>query len=170
MVKLRTLIAGVLVALAGGYALAQVTNLVPTAFSGAETIVVAALGPASPSEYVTSGMFRNTAGGITSTSTTGTIVWPLTIVPGIASAPPAQYSSIVYTGAVGTMTQNLPISPFDGQIVQLINGQGSAWTALTVNSTDGSALVNFGAALTLAAGVSAEYFYLKSTNSWYRLR
>jgi hypothetical protein len=174
MNRFRTLLAGALVALAlaGGYALAQISNLTPTSLSGGETIVVAALGPGSESEYVTSGMLRNTTGGFIQSGITGTFTWPTPTLGGgyTVGASAAPYSTIMYTGAVGTATQNLPAAPFDGQVVELVNGQASTWTALTVAVTDGSTTVNFGSALALAAGASAQFYYLKSTNSWYRMR
>ncbi len=110
-------------------------------------------------------MVRNTTGGVAVTGTTGTLTWP-----GSPSTSGAQYSTLVYTGAVGTATQNLPATPFDGQLVEVVNGQASTWTALTIAVTDGSTTVNFGTALALAAGGSAQFYYLKSSNSWYRMR
>lgn len=149
--------------------LAQVTNLVPTAFSGLETFVAAVQGPASESEFVTSGMLRNTTGGIVSTATTGTIAWPTTSIGGIP-APPAQYSTIVYTGTNPTITQDLPPNPFDGEIVELVASTTSSGT-VTIATTDGSSLVPSSPTFaTPTGGTSTQFYYLKSTNTWYRMR
>lgn len=163
----HTLLAGALLgAFACGVAVAQISGLVPTAFSGNEVIVAAVNGPGSESEFVTSAMLRNTTGGIVSTATTGTLTWP-----GSPAAAGAQYSTIVYTGSAASVTQNLPAKPFDGQVIELVNGTSGNIT-LTTAVTDASTQVPSPAlsAVTVSANASKQIYYLKSTNTWYLMR
>ncbi len=173
MNKRHALLLGAVVALGigCGIALAQISNLSPTSFSGGETVVMAALGPGSEGEYITSGMLRNTTGGFIQSATSGTLTWPVPALGGgyTVGASSAPYSTIVYTGTTPTVTQNLPATPFDGQVVELVAGTGGTLT-ITTAVTDGSTQVNGLSAAALTAGVSAQMYYLKSTNSWYRMR
>lgn len=145
-------------------------GLIPTTLNGLETLQVG-MGPSlggGEGMEVTTGQMTNTTRGFTTNVTSGTIQWP--VPPGFVNANNvAQYSTIVFTAASVSATLNLPPFPFDGQVVEIINGSGSAFTALTPATTDGSTLVNTGT-YALAAGGSAQLYYLKVTNSWYRMR
>lgn len=172
MRNLRLLLLGALAALGCGYAIAQISNLTPTSFSGGETIVMAALGPGSEGEYATSGMLRNTTGGTIQAATSGTLTWPVPALGGgyTVSASAAPYSSIVYTGAFSG-TQNLPAAPFDGQVVELINGNAGSIT-MTTAVTDGATQFPSPclSAATITTSSSRQMYYLKATNTWYLMR
>ena len=147
-----------------GAALAQIAGLVPSSFTGNEVAVVAVNGPGSESEYATSGMFRNTTGGIIQSATTGTLTWP-------GNNATAQYSTIVYTGTSASVTQNLPAKPFDGQVVELVNGTSGNIT-LTTAVTDSATQTPSPclSAVTVSANTSKQMYYLKSTTTWYLMR
>ena len=157
--------AALLAALAfGAGALAQTTGLFPTSFTGNETWSVALNGPGSQSEYVTSAMVRNTQ-GVTTNALTGAITLGNLQADLIITAQPASGANI-----------SLPPSPFDGQIVEVVNGTASAFAtnvfSIIANSNGANATLVGGsiALTTLAAGASKELRYVLSTNSWYPLR
>ncbi len=65
---------------------------------------------------------------------------------------------------------NLPPLPYDGEIFEIINGSGGAFTQCTVAATDGATIVNTATTGALAAGASTEWRYVLATTSWYRMR
>jgi hypothetical protein len=152
--------------LAGAAALALITavaaqQLAPTTFNGSEVVLLQVGGPGGAGIYATTSMLTNSTRGVTNGASTGTITWPG------GTGLNNTLSTIVYTSAIGTMTQNLPANPFDGQLVEVVFvAAGTSWTPAT---TDGATIVT-AAAVTPAANASAQYYYLKSTNTWYRMR
>jgi hypothetical protein len=146
---------------------AQISGLIPPSFNGGETWVIQLQGPGGSSEYTTTGMVRNTVGAVTTSATSGTVTWPGSSSLNSAGA---QYRDVITTAACGgTATFNLPAKPFDGQIVEIINGSGSAYTTgCVVATTDGSTIQGTAALGTLAAAAHVEYIYVLATNTWYK--
>ena len=138
-------------------ALAQQT-LAPRSLTGVETWE-AASGPAGQGFFITSSQVRNSQGVTTTAQTSGTL-----------SGLTTTTASLVFTAASVSTTVNLPPTPFDGEIFEIINGSGGAFTQCTVATTDGSTIVNGATTSTLGTGVSTEWRYVQSTNSWYRMR
>ena len=154
--------------LAGAAALALIgvaagqQNLTNRSMTGNEVVVVAQGGPGGPSIFASTAQMKNASIPQILAATTGPNTIPITS------------SSVFLTGAIGTITLNLPASPYDGQIVQFINATGTLFAGTaTVATTDGSTIVNgaTGSVVsTLASGASVEYQYVLSTNSWYKIR
>lgn len=161
--KLSFLI-GLPLALACGWAVAQ-QNVSNRTNNGTEAIVAAQGGPGGPSIFLTTGQLRNGMNMQTTASTSGTLS---VLTPAI--------SGLISTAACGgAMVVNLPTSPWDGQTVEWVNGTAATafTTGCTVATTDGSTITGGAGANavgTLAAGASAEWRYVLSTNTWYRLR
>lgn len=161
MTKFRALLAGaVIAALATGLALAQISGLTSRTLGGLEAWSVGVGGPGGPSFFVTSAQMRNSQGVGTTATTSGTIT----------SAASTSVASLVFTTASVSATVNLPPTPYDGEIFEIINGTAGAFTQCTVAVTDGSTIVGAATTGALAASASAEWRYVLSTNSWYRMR
>lgn len=137
-------------------------NLNNRAMTGNEAVVVAQGGPGGPSIFASTAQLKNATIPQILAATTGTQTIPL------------NSSSVFLTGAIGTITLNLPAAPYDGQIVEFVNGTGTLFAGTaTVATTDGSTIVNGAtgnAVSTLAAGASAEYQFVLSTNQWFKIR
>lgn len=151
-------IAAAIVFSLGVWALAQ-TGLTSRTLTGNEAWPVGIGGPQGPSIFVTTAQIRNSQGPTTTASTSGTL-----------STLTTSTASLVFTAASVSTTVNLPATPYDGEIFEVINGSGGAFTQCTVAATDGSTIVNGATTGALAAGASAEWRYVLSTTSWYRMR
>jgi len=159
MTKFRTLLVGAILALAFtcGVLAQQLTsrNLL-----GSEVVVVELGGPGGGSQFVTIAQLRNATGVATTAQTSGTL----------SSLTNTTASTLVFTAASASTIVNLPATPWDGEIFEIVNGSVGTFTQCTVNVTDGSTLVGLTTTGALTAGTSAEWRYVLSTNSWYRIR
>jgi len=158
MTKLRTLLVGALLALAFiGGVIAQ-TGLTSRTLSGNEAWQ-AGEGIGGSSFFLTSGQIRNSQGVATTAVTSGTL-----------STITNTTGSVIFTAASVSTTVNLPTLPWDGEIMEIVNGSAGAFTQCTVAATDGSTIVNGAVTGALGTGTSAEWRYVLSTNSWYKMR
>jgi len=160
MTKFRTLLAGALVALAfmGGALWAQ--QLTSRNLIGTETWQIALGGPGGTSQFTNVAQMRNATGVTTTAQTSGTL----------SSLTNTTASTLIFTAASASTIVNLPATPWDGEIFEIVNGSVGTFTQCTVNVTDGSTLVGTTTTGALTAGTSAEWRYVLSTNSWYRIR
>jgi hypothetical protein len=138
-------------------ALAQ--PLSPSGLTGNENWSCATGGPGGPSVFCTANLMRNTTGYQLTSTATGAITLPNTVV------------RTIFTSALsGGVTATTPAAPFDGEMLEVANGTGLAFTqTITLTAASGQT-VNSGAVATLAAGGSAEWQYSASNTTWYRLR
>ena len=162
MRRVLLLAAGLLCA-AGGYALGQAGQALLSSLGGTELIEVTAFQPnGQPSplrDVVTANTLRNATGYQLSALTTGTVTTTCAT------------NNLILTGAVGTLSVNLPPSCEDGALFSLNNGTGSNFSGtITVATTDGSTIANGSTAVNLGTAGSQEWQYVKSTTTWYRLR
>jgi len=154
---------GALLALAG-VAIAQVPALFLSSLTGTEQINVlipsTGLPTTSPrTTVVTSNTLRNSTGYQISSATSGTVVTTTAT------------DNLILTGAVGTLTVDLPPSPGDGALFSLNNGTSSNFTGtITVATTDSSTIANGSTAVNLGTAGSQEWQYTASGTVWYRLR
>ncbi len=159
MTKLRAFVAGAVIAALAFIVGSIAQPITSRTLTGLETWQAGTGGPGGPSIFVTSGQIRNSQGVSTTAQTTGTLSGLTNVV-----------ASLVFTTASVSTTVNLPALPFDGEIFEIINGTAGAFTQCTVAQTDGSTIVGTTTTGALAAGASAEWRYVLSTNSWYRMR
>lgn len=159
MTKLRAFLAGAVIAALAVAGTLYAQQLTSRSLTGLETWQVGTGGPGGPSIFVTAAQMRNSQGPATTSTTSGTITGLTTSV-----------ASLVFTAASASATVNLPPTPWDGEIFEIINGSGGAFTQCTVATTDGSSIVNGATTSTLPAGSSTEWRYVLSTNTWYRMR
>jgi len=159
MTKLRTLLVGAVLALAltCGVLAQQLTSRTLT---GVESWSIATGGPGGPSIFTNIAEVRNATGVVTTALTTGTL----------STLTNTTASTLISTVASVSLTVNLPVTPWDGEIFEWCNGTAGAFTAGTVAVTDGSTIVGSTATGALAASASVEYRYVLSTNSWYKVR
>jgi hypothetical protein len=101
---------------------------------------------------------RNTTGYQLTASTTGTV------------AMTAAANRLIFTAASVSATVNLPPSPPDGEMVEIVNGASGAFTQCTVATTDSSTLQGTATTGTLAAAGSVEWQYTAASKIWYRIR
>ncbi|MBA0089297.1 MAG: hypothetical protein HRJ53_30265 [Acidobacteria bacterium Pan2503] len=140
--------------------LGPISGLASQSLTGNESWVVSVGGPqGTPGFYVTAAQFRNSTGVLTTAVTSGTITTTTTI------------GALIFTAAAAGVTVNLPPTPFDGQIFEVVNGTAaSAFTGTNIVAvTDGSTIVGNSIG-TLAAGASKEWRYVLATNTWYAMR
>jgi hypothetical protein len=164
MSRLRTLAAGAvfcaLAFIAGAFAQ---TGIISLTLTGKEVVVAATGGPGGPSIFVPIEELRGAAGYATTTTATGTT--PAAITSNNAN------TRVYYTAALsGGVTHNSPPAPYDGQMLEIVNGTGSAFTQTITLTASGTQTVNSGAVATLAAGSSAEWQYNATTTTWLRVR
>lgn len=159
----RTLLAGALCsALALGTAWAQV-QLGYKNLLGTEVMEASTGGPGGQSFYLNISQIRNTTGYLLTTLATGSLT---------ATTNSNRY---IFTAALsGGITLNTPptaaLAPFDGEMIEVVNGTGSNFTQTITLTASAGQTVNSGAVATLSAGTSAEWQFAASTNTWYRLR
>jgi len=164
MTKFRALLAGMVIAVLAfiGGLYAQV-GIISTVLTGNEVGVFAVGGPGGPSLFIPVAELRNATGYATTTTATGTT--PAATTSGNLAA------RVVYTAALsGGVTHNSPTAPFDGQMLEIVNGTGSAFTSTITLIASGSQTVNSGALATLAAGSSGEWMYVAASTTWFRIR
>jgi hypothetical protein len=130
-----------------------------TTLTGNEAWSIAIGGPGGTSIFTTTGQMRNSQGVQLSALASGTITLPNTTATFITTA--------IVSSA---LTVNTPTRPWDGEILEIANGSGSANTATITLTASGTQTVNGGAVATQASQVSAEWRYVQSTTTWYRLR
>jgi len=166
MTKLRTLLAGAIIALAVAspaiYSWAQ-TSVSVQSLTGNEAVLLQQGGPGGSSFFSTVNALRN-ANGYILVATGGTVN---TTVPQTAS-------KVIATGAITTWNVTLPASPFDGEVVAIACPGGAATVAVTANAVPASTTIS-GTAFTAcsAGGVAAntaEYLYSLSANVWERIQ
>jgi hypothetical protein len=149
---------GMLAAAVGG-ALGQAGWYQIASPTGLETLQ-AFLNASAYQNYVTINQVRNTTGYLLSPAITGTV-----------SLTSNTNRAIFNTATLGTVTLNLPPNPPDGQMAEVVNGTGAAFTTgVTVATTDGSTLVGAASTGALAASGSVEWQYTAPSKIWYRLR
>ena len=120
-------------------------------------------GAGGPSLFVPVAELRNATGYLTTTTATGTT--PAATTSGNLAA------RVLYTAALsGGVTHNTPTAPFDGQMLEIVNGTGSAFTQTITLTASAGQTVNSGAVATLAAGSSAEWMYIVASTTWFRVR
>ncbi len=123
MLKLRTLLAGAVLALAFicGVAAQQITS---RTLSGTETWSIASGGPGGTSFFTTAAQMRNSTGVVTTALTSGTL----------STLTNTTASTLISTTASVSLTVNLPATPWDGEIFEWCNGTAGAFTAGTVEA------------------------------------
>lgn len=128
--------------------------------TGAE-LVQALVNASAYQNYVTINQIRNTTGYLLTSVATGSLT---------ATTNANRY---IFTAALSggvTLTTPATTALADGEMIEVVNGTGSAFTqTITLTAASGQT-VNSGAVATLAAGSSAEWQYAASTTTWYRLR
>lgn len=144
------------VSVMGAVAVAQ--QLSPSGLSGPESWTCSA-GFQGPSFFCTTNLMRNTTGYQLQTATTGTLTASVNAVRNIFTA-----------ALTGSVTLNTPPAPLDGEMLEIVNGTGLAFTQTITLTASAGQTVNSGAVATLAAGASGEWQYSASTTTWYRLR
>ncbi len=161
MTKLRALLAGAVIAALAftGGVLAQVSGLISNTLTGNEVIVAAVGGPGGPSLFVPVGELRN-ATGLKTFSGSGAQVYQML---------PSD-STLFWIGtAPTTWTITTPVSPYDGQILQLATDT-TLTTMVTLTPATGQTLQAAFSAQTLTAGPSLEWMYVLATTKWQRIR
>jgi len=165
MTKLRTLLAGALIALAVAspaiYSWAQ-TTLSPNTLTGNEAWVCAIGGPGGPSTFCTTNLMRNSS-GYQLVATGGTV----------NTTVPQTTGKLIATGAITTWNINLPTAPYDGQLVAIACSGGTATTAVAATLPSGVTIVGTAFTVCTSGGVAAntaEYIYSTSANVWYRIQ
>jgi len=148
--------AAIAVALASVAIAQQVTQ---NAISGNECWN-AGQGPGGPSQFLCINQVRNGAGLLVVPSASGNPTTTLT-----------QANSTVYWvgTAPTTWTVNLPVGPFDGEIVTVASDT-TLTSMVTVVAGAGSSLNTTYASQTITAKTSVEFQYSAGTTKWYELR
>ncbi len=133
-------------------------SLSPLSLTGTESWVASIGGPQGNSIFLTVSEIRNTTGYVNTTVATGNL---------LANTNGARY---FFTAALtGAVTLTTPAQPFDGELLEIINGTASNFTqSITLTANTGQT-VNVGA-VTLNAASSAEWQYITPSLTWFRLR
>lgn len=157
----RTLLVGAVLALAVAcpaiYSWAQ--QLISPILTGNEVIVAAVGGPGGPSIFIPVGELRN-ATGMKTFSGSGAQVYQML---------PSD-STLFWIGtAPTTWTITTPVSPYDGQILQIATDT-TLTSMVTVTPATGQTLQAAFSAQTVTAGTSLEWVYVIATTKWQRLR
>lgn len=135
------------------------SNLTSTTLTGNETWSVGLGGPQGPSIFVTSAQIRNSQGIQITSATSGTLSLSNTVA-----------SLIKSTAITGAFTVNTPAVPWDGQILEIVNGTASNDSANTTLTASTGQTVNSGTITNQGAGSSKEWRYSQTTTTWYLLR
>jgi len=159
MTKLRALLAGVVIAalaFVGGLWAQQLASFTLT---GNEVIVAAIGGPGGPSIFVPVGELRN-ATGLKTFSGSGAQTYQML---------PSD-STLFWIGtAPTTWTITTPVTPYDGQILQLATDT-TLTTLVTLTPATGQTLQAAFSSQTVTAGTSLEWMYVLATTKWQRIR
>lgn len=147
-------------ALVSGIWLLVAQPLMPTSWSGNELVQAVVGGPGGTGTLINIAQLRN-ATAATLIATTNVTV----------NANNLQ-NRLMFTGAATTFAVNAPPNPNDGEMIEIVNASGTAFTGtITFTAAAGQTLVPASGAVTnLAASSSAEWQYVASTTTWYRLR
>ena len=154
---MKRLLIGLGVAAIAATAWAQIT-LGP--FLGTELFNIT-LGSGSGAQ-ITMAQVRNATAITVTNVTTGTVAAVVT-----------QNRIVFGTALTGTVTVNTPLAPYDGEMMEIVNGTNAAFTfTITFAPSPGQSLLPAasGALATLAAGASGEFQYSSVTATWYRIR
>lgn len=155
MRRLLVTVAGV--ALAAALAWAQ--PLVPNSWTGNEIFEVQLGGPGGTAAFIQMAQVRNATAAVIAGITTGTF-----------NSTNLMNRIIFGAALTGAVTLNTPPNPFDGEMMEVVNGTGVAFTfTITVTASSGQT-VNSGALATLAPNSSGEFQYVLATTTWYRIR
>jgi hypothetical protein len=120
----------------------------------------AAQGPGGPEQWFPINLARNSAALLVVPSTSGAVVTTLTTAN----------STVYWVGtAPTTWTVNLPVGPFDGEIVTIATDT-TLTTMVTAVAAAGTSLNTTYASQTLTAKTSVEFQYSAGTTKWYELR
>jgi hypothetical protein len=155
----KWLLGGALSLLLAGTVLAQIGVVTQNSLSGNE-VWRAAQSPGGPEQYIGLNQVRNGSAMLVVPSVSGNPVTTLT-----------QANSTVYWAGTAptTWTVNLPVGPFDGEIVTV--GTDTTLTSMvTVVAGAGSSLNTTYASQTISAKTSVEFQYSAGTTKWYELR
>jgi hypothetical protein len=154
----RILAAGAVLAALAGLALAQ--QLSSLTLTGNEAWSIATGGPGGTSLFTTVAQMRNATGYSLQASATATPIQATTLA-----------TRYIWTTAVtAAVVLNAPAQPFDGQMLEVVNAGGGAFTgAVTLTAAAGQTVVAGGSGA-LAQNASAEWQYVTSTTTWYRIR
>src|SRR5438034_2255596 len=161
MTKLRTLLAGAVIALAVASPAIWVwaQQLASFTLTGNEVVVAAVGGPGGPSIFVPIGELRN-ATGLKTFSGSGAQTYQML---------PSD-STLFWIGtAPTTWTITTPVTPYDGQILQLATDT-TLTTMVTLTPATGQTLQATFSSQTLTAGTSLEWMYVLATTKWQRIR
>lgn len=164
--KLRYKLAILVAALVGwaGYAVSQ-SGLISTTLTGNETWQIAIGGPGGPGIFTNAAQMRNTTGYAYVTAINGTV-----------NANTLANRYIFVSALTGNVTLNTPTSPYDGEMIEVVNGTASNFASNIVLTASAGQTVNSGTATNLATAASQEYQYVATTvsnivvNTWFRLR
>jgi hypothetical protein len=159
MKKLFALVTGAVVA---AFALAVAQPLIPTSWTGNEVIEVALGGPGGTGAMITLAQTRNATAGVVNNTTTG-----------VVATTNLQNRVIFGTALTGTVTFNTPTNPYDGEMMEIVNGTNAAFAQTITFAPSGTQLLlpsASGALAALGAGVSGEFMYIQANNTWYRIR
>lgn len=143
-------------ALLAGVGLAQTLSTLQ--LTGNESWVASIGGPQGNSFFLTVSEVRNTAGYLTTPIPSGTV---------LANTNAARY---IFTAALtGAVTITTPAQPFDGEMLEAVNGTGSNFSQTITLTANTGQTVNSGA-VTLQAASSTEWQYVLPSLTWFRLR
>jgi hypothetical protein len=153
----KSLLAGAVIAALAGGALAQ--QIISFALTGNEVVVAAIGGPGGPSIFVPVGELRN-ATGMKTFSGSGAQTYQML---------PSD-STLFWIGtAPTTWTITTPLTPYDGQILQIATDT-TLTSMVTLTPATGQSLQATFSAQTVTAGTSLEWMYVLSTTKWQRIR
>lgn len=151
----KMLIGALLLGLVAPAIAQQFTNQILT---GTNTVITAQGGPGGQTQLTTVSQIRNARG-----------VKLVSQVSGVVNNS-NDVSTLIVTGAAAALDIVLPLKPFDGHFFIVTNGSLVSFTGARVFAGDDSSTVNFGSINTLGPGTNAEYCYVASNNTWYRLQ
>lgn len=162
MTKLRTLLAGALIALAVAspaiYSWAQTTTIVQNLTGNELVTIQGSGGPGASSFFTTLNALRNATGYLL-VGTGGTVNTTI----------PTNDSIVLATGAITTWNITFPTAPYDGQLVKVACPGGTATVAMSATLPSGVAIVGTAfTACTSGGAATADWIYATSTNTWYR--
>src|SRR5229473_3317320 len=159
MTKLRTLLAGAVIAALGLIGGLYAQQLISFTLTGNEVVVAATGGPGGPSIFIPVGELRN-ATGLKTFSGSGAQAYQML---------PSD-STLFWIGAApANWTVTTPLSPYDGQILQLATDT-TLTSLVTLTPATGQTLQATFNSQTLTAGTSLEWMYVLATTKWQRLR
>jgi hypothetical protein len=142
--------------LAGGVAIGQ--NLTFTSLTGNE-VITGEIGIGGTGIFIPVSELRNAQGVQLSALATGALTIPTTTATLV--------TTVQVTGALAVTA---PPVPWDGEIFILANGSGSNNTATVTFTANTGQTVNGGGVATQANQTSAEWRFVQSNLTWFRVR